>query len=354
MKPSFFDGLLARIAARILGIARDLKSRLFGWLKGRKGAKPADVVEQLRSFDGPYLEALAEGLAEVTGVEIDPADLKKMRLGGITLSQRLYRQHVQTAARVRQILTEHTRYGHDARKLALDLYEGYGFRDQEVLNPKVRLPKYLDQARMNREMDALLARIQAANLKTPALRAGYLQMLDAILGGAGQEAIESALNVAVQERYRYFANRIAVTELAREQSNQVARELMADDEVQVVRHRLSAGHVFDLCDVFSRADRYGLGAGLYPKRLAPKPPHHPWCRCTLSAELFKSADGARYNPSADAAYLRTLDAKDAARVAGSKAKREAILKGANAESLWNAGRPEDYRIGRVGDVVDDD
>lgn len=42
-------------------------------------------------------------------------------------------------------------------------------------------------------------------------------MLDAILGDAGQEAIDKALFVAVQERYRYFANRIAQTELSRAQ-----------------------------------------------------------------------------------------------------------------------------------------
>ena len=351
MNPGFFEALLGRVATGIGDLARGLKGRLSRWLRGRRRAKNPEIAEQLRSFDRPYLELLSHALKDVTGQEIDPGDLRRMSIGDVSLSQRLYRQHVATAARVRQILAEHTKYAHDSRKLALDLYEGYGFREREVLMPKVRLPKYLEQARLNREMDALLARIQAAKLKTPALRAGYLQMLDAILGDAGQEAIDNALNVAVQERYRYFANRIAQTELARAQTDEVARELMADETVQVVRHRLSGGHVPDLCDVFTRADRYGLGPGLYPKALAPKPPHHPHCRCTLSAELFRSAAGARYDPAADAAYLRTLDPKTAARVAGSRAKRDEILQGANAEALWNKGRPEAYRIGRVGDSV---
>lgn len=45
-----------------------------------------------------------------------------------------------------------------------------------------RLPKYLDDAVLNGEMDALMARIQATQLKPP-LRAAYLQALDQVLAG---------------------------------------------------------------------------------------------------------------------------------------------------------------------------
>ncbi|MCF8015232.1 MAG: hypothetical protein K9L65_05945 [Chromatiaceae bacterium] len=66
--------------------------------------------------------------------------------------------------------------------------------------------------------------------------------------------------------------------------------------------------------------------------------------------LFASAASPRENPAAVSDYLHTLDPQTAARVAGSKAKREAILKGGSWEDMLNRKRPEAYRIGRLGDI----
>jgi hypothetical protein len=352
MFDSVFRRLLRGIAGTIADLAAQLKARVAKLIGGRRSVSNRGLLRVLRTFDGPYLDAMAEALGSVTGERISAKELREYVIGEVTLSNQLYHQAHETAARVRRILAEHTRYAHDARKLALDLYEGYGFRERETLTPRVRLPKYLDDAILNGELDALLARIQAANLKTPALRAAYLQALDRILKGAGQGAIDRALDVAVQERYRYFANRIAQTELARAQNEQIAREIMADDAIEVVQFRMSASHpAVDICDAFAHTDRYGLGPGCYPKALAPRPPLHPHCLCGCVPRLDLKVKDATAKPDAIAAYLRGLDPKDAAKVAGSKARRDEILNGGDWMAMLNRGRPEAYRIGTAGDVM---
>jgi hypothetical protein len=133
---------------------------------------------------------------------------------------------------------------------------------------------------------------------------------------------------------------------------EIARELMADDGVQVVQVVLSATHPApDQCDYFALANRYGLGPGCYPKAVTPRPPFHPHCRCYLRQRGDLSATHAREDPAAARTFLSRLDPKDAARVAGSRAKRDEMLKGTAPETIWNAKRPEAYKIGRVGDAM---
>jgi hypothetical protein len=350
LSSNLFDRLLGSVARGIARIARGLFGRILKLIAGGKKDSAA-LQREILSASEPVLDLLSDALTKTTGAPVTTAALKAFSIGDVTLSNALYKNARQTSVAVRQILNEHTKYAHDARKLALELYEGYGFRESETLNPKVRLPKYLDDAALNREMDALLARIQAAKLKTAPLRAAYLEALDKILKGKGEKAIKKALQTAVEERYRYFANRIAQTELARAQNDRIARELMADDEVEVVRFQMSVTHPeIDVCDLFAHQNAYGLGPGLYPKARAPRPPVHPFCRCGIVPVRGASASGAREDPSAAMKYLFALDPKAAARVAGSKAKRDAVFGGERFEDLLNAKRPEAYRLGYVGDV----
>jgi hypothetical protein len=152
---------------------------------------------------------------------------------------------------------------HSAQELRKALYEGYNFQDDplKIIQP---LPKYLQV-----EFD----KFKAAQLKTPALRAAYLEAIRRAEAGAGMEAIEKQLRIAFYERNRYFANRIARTELHRAYTDQQARELMDQDRIQYVQIRLSSKHPKpDICDLHAQVDRYGLGPGIYPKADAPKPP----------------------------------------------------------------------------------
>ena len=164
-----------------------------------------------------------------------------------------------------QIIEQHLQGLHDARELRKALYEGYDFQKDplKVVKP---LPKYLQA-----EFD----KFKAAALKTPALRAAYLEAIRKAEAGAGMDAMEKALRIAFYKRNRYLANRIARTELHRNYTDRVARELMEENQIEYVQIRLSSKHPkTNICDRHAKLDAWGLGPGVYPKADAPKPPFH--------------------------------------------------------------------------------
>ncbi len=135
----------------------------------------------------------------------------------------------------------------------------------------------------------------------------YLEAIDAMEKGRGAKVLEKKLGVAYQERMRYFANRIAQTELHRAWMDKQAAEIMADEGIEVVQFQMSGTHPrTDICDLYASQDAYGLGPGLYPKEHAPLPPLHPHCRCGLISKRLISAKGAKENPDAGRQYLRQV------------------------------------------------
>lgn len=309
----------------------------------RAGATPqAALALVLADFRGGVMEGFRQALEAILQERISLQTAADWRVGRLRLSDRLYADSRAVAATVRAIIDSHLQGPQSARDLAKALYEGYDFK-QDPLRAIKPLPAYLQ-----REFD----RFAAAKLKTPALRAAYLQAIEHAERGAGQKALEKALKVAFYERNRYLAHRIAQTELHRAYTDKQARELMRQDRVIYVRYRLSgrAGHVPDICDVHARADRYGLGPGIYPKADAPKPPVHPLCRCVLSPYLqVPSSVKPAFDPKAERAFLRSLPADEAQKVAGGRAKLHRALQGETLESIYNQGVDPLYRWKRVGD-----
>jgi len=56
--------------------------------------------------------------------------------------------------------------------------------------------------------------------------------------------------------------------------------MKTDADIVAVKFKLSSRHpVFDICDMYAKADMYGLGAGIYPKDKLPPLPVHPHCLC---------------------------------------------------------------------------
>jgi hypothetical protein len=288
-----------------------------------------------------------------------------MTIGTVTLSQALYVNTEALATTVQGIVQRHVDGFTDARALAFELYEGYGFRPFEVLefNPQnPLLPKYLREALLPdlaSEFEAAFARIQVDNLTTAELKAAYRQVLaaiDAIKDGAGDDLLMRRLRVAFEEKARYLVKRIAQTELHRAFAERQAKELMQDEDVEWVQWRMSATHPReDICDFFAGVDRYGKGKGIYPKAAAPVPTAHPFCRCVLAPrlDLTGSAAAGVADDGASARYFGGLGEREAARVAGSYAKLQQIIDGADPLEVHNAGIPEAYRVRTVAEVAAD-
>lgn len=129
---------------------------------------------------------------------------------------------------------------------------------------------------------------------------------------------------------------------------------MDDRDVDFVQIRRAPGGAQEpcICVLMTQRDRYGMGPGVYPKAQAPRPPFHPHCRCVMSPRLDLTGRKARQeDPNADAYFLDRIGETTAARVMGSKAKRDQVLAGTSAESVYNASIDPLYRVRTVGAVV---
>ena len=152
------------------------------------------------------------------------------------------------------------------------------------------LPKYLQKVReaTGNDLQVLAEQRQAIDninrlakngAPNKALQAAYNELLEAVQKG-NEKAIEKAVEVAVNEKSRYVAERITRTEMARAWADGFIAKIKDDADIVAVKFKLSSRHpVFDICDMYAKADMYGLGAGIYPKDKLPPLPVHPHCLC---------------------------------------------------------------------------
>lgn len=364
MTPAQEAAIIAVATAGLDDALRDAYAQLLELIQA--GTAPRDAVEQvMQAFDGVMAQTLATAFSAILGEAVGAAAVAAMQVGTVTLSARLYAEAQQAGQVVQGIVERHARGLQDARDLALELFEGYGFREPGTepleINPRNdRLPTYLRQAlatdnSLAGQLQRALARLQVDGLGTQALRAAYQGVLDALAeieAGAGDELLRRRISVAFFERMRFFARRIAETELHRAFAQRQAAELLDDEDVEWVQWRMSPTHpIADICDFFARVNRWGLGGGVYPKRIAPVAPAHPFCRCVLSPRLDLTGRRGREVPGADQAFFRGLGLGEAARVAGSREKLDRVMSGADAVAVHNERIDPAYKVRTVEEVA---
>lgn len=355
----------ALLDAAALGIDDDVREAYREVVRRIEEGEPPRVAiaAVMATFAGAYAQTLARGFSAILALSIGTESVLAMRVGDMSLSARLYAESQQVSAVVQNIVSRHAAGFHDARALTLQLFEGYGFRADEPLkiNPRnPRLPKYLRSELLKDpglagDLSRHFATVQAGKLKTPALRAAYLEYLDALEQGKGQQVLNRKMEVAFNERVRHFANRIAQTELHRAYADRQAVEIMEDEDAVFVQIRMSRTHPkTDVCDYFASVDRYGLGNGVYPKHLAPKPGFHPYCRCIAALRLdIDPGTKWRERPEAGQAWLRAQGLNEGAAVMGSRARRDRVLKGEDPLAVWNERSKPMYQVKTVGEVSRD-
>lgn len=355
----FPDLDLDEASARIEDIAREAYKRFLELVD--QGIAPRDAISQVQAtFDREYYQELADAFSKVLAEPWTAREMRDYLVGEVRLSNRLYEHWRLTSAEIAGIIRAHAQGVQQARELALALYEGYGFRGVEplrVLTGNFRtLPAELRALATEPAVRATILqaarRAAQSQLRTAALRSAYTQAFDAAIGGASRARLEKLLRVAVEEKSRYFANRIAQTELARAFSHRAAAELMADATIDVVQWRMSGAHPrADVCDLFANVDRFGLGPGCYPKRLAPKPLAHPFCRCRLRSRPDLRAASAVERPSAEREYLAAMGEERAARLLGSKDRLRQVMVGRPVRDVWNSSLDSQYRVRLLQEAV---
>ena len=194
------------------------------------------------------------------------------------------------------------------------------------------LPKYLQKVReaTGNDLQTLAEQRQAIDninrlakngAPNKALQAAYNKLLEAVQKG-NEKAIEKAVEVAVNEKSRYVAERITRTEMARAWADGFIAKMQKDADIVAVKFKLSSRHpVFDICDMYAKADMYGLGAGIYPKDKLPPLPVHPHCLCRYVEVIEGEVDMQQQRDQVQEAgdkWLNSLPESRRAQVLGRK------------------------------------
>lgn len=213
--------------------------------------------------------------------------LKPWAVDELSLSDRTTAKKKSVLRAVKKELRAGINKSKNYEDVALSIFDGY--KHGGVI-PKQDIAKYLDRLTKLSSLDKedklfkqemRKAERQIKNIKTGGLKAAYNQVAKMVETNR-EKAIEQAVYVGTQEKTRYFARRIARTELARAWHEGFIAKYNQDDDIVAYKWKLSSSHpVFDICDFYANADLYGLGKGVYPKNKVPILPAHPHCMCRL-------------------------------------------------------------------------
>lgn len=236
---------------------------------------------------------------------------------GLNLSKRLHRNAHKVRRETSAAIAQSLKHGKGIKALARSIFEGYG-KGGVIATDK--LPKHIERLRALKPPQSLnddeLARfkrvIRRAERKvqqntTPSLRAAYSELIQAIDEGNAID-LSRAVTVAVQEKARYNAERIARTEMARAYADGQMLRYKDDEDVVALKWVLSSRHPrYDICDFYANADLYGLGKGVYPKNKFPMLPAHPHCMCRVSPVYDFEVDITKAKDNTDEGGKRYIE-----------------------------------------------
>ena len=313
--------------------ALDNVQRHYGKLFTLPELRPA-LVEAAAYAYGIVPTMLTKAQVESMGEEL----AGKWDESGMTLSEKLHGVGVKMRGAIVSTLQEQMRRNKTWTEAARALYDGYGDDGQNVYNggkdiiSRQDLPKYLQKVReaTGNDLQALAEQRQAIDninrlakngAPNKALQAAYNKLLEAVQKG-NEKAIEKAVEVAVNEKSRYVAERITRTEMARAWADGFVAKMKKDADIVTVKFKLSSRHpVFDICDMYAKADMYGLGAGIYPKDKLPPLPVHPHCLCRYVEVIEGEVDMQQQRDQVQEAgdkWLNSLPESRRAQVLGRK------------------------------------
>ena len=241
-----------------------------------------ELIDQIRAeAERGYGEALPQGITDRLFTQSWTPD-------GLTLSERTTRGGILVRELVARTISEQIKKSATYRQASLAIFDGY---QEAGIIPTQSLPKFLqDLTQVARragvprgEILAALKPIrrQIAKGTTAGMRAAYSQLVNA-LEDQNEKALDKAIYAATQERTRYFADRIARTEMARAYQDGFLLKWDNNDDCIAYQWRLSGRHPrYDICDLYAKANLYGMGPGIFPKDKVPRLPAHPHCMCFL-------------------------------------------------------------------------
>lgn len=200
------------------------------------------------------LDAYNKQAQEEIEAELRKID-KNIDVEELAISSMLHSNAKRVALQLKRILTEATKLQKTYKEVAMEIYDGYN-SGKGVLRAKKVLPQYLLDAIDKRKFDKRIEQLATKNLRIAYKKiAEYIKEKD-------EKVLRELLFSAFNEKMRYYAKRIAVTELHRATMRKWAREYLEDKEIEFVRFEMSAAHPkVDICDYYANLD-VGYGAGI--------------------------------------------------------------------------------------------
>ena len=271
--------------------------------------KKFPVMETMRDELGDALVAEAQrgGATDVPRAKLHAAMVDAWAADGLTLSQRTTKGRKWVIQNVTNEIVGSMKKGDSVMGMAKSLFDGYG---KGGVIPEQDIPKFMkDLTHLTREYSENTfnkairrARRNIDKLSTKGLQAAYNGVINAIEKG-NKEKIDKAIKVAVQEKTRSFAERIARTEKARAYADGILYKYANNDDCIAFKWKLSSRHPCDdICDLYAHADLWGMGEGIFPKDKVPSLPVHPNCMCRL-VPVFKGSSKLKSETPKD----RSLD-----------------------------------------------
>lgn len=341
-----------------------------------KGMDIRDAVQKVLEdldFDSHNTELIAAAVvaSAIAGFGLRPeqvtaeakAEIKKVLMkkpwsaDGMKLSERLHGVDKVLRQNIISTVTASVNNSDSVIDMARKLYDGYN-SGKAVIKP-ADLPEYLKkmvrQARLAVQGDASelskLGVLQVAQklknpdrLTTKALKRAYKDLVEAC-AKLETEAVDKALWTAVQEKSRYYAERIARTESARAWYEGYMADSSSDDDIVGFKYTLSSAHKtkpYDICDVYANAD-FGYGKGVFPKGKQPDIPVHPHCMCYYS-KIFEGDLKGEWKPEKAREYINSRSAVQKQILFGKEGTAH-YLAGEDWQKLVHKSKPAVIRLG---------
>ena len=295
--------------------------------------------EHLKEFNKKAQKLIEDEIYSNLNKDHFPTGEVPLVADSVLLSSMLYGNAKGVNKKVAAILNENFKAKRTIKDTAMRIYDGYN-SNVDNLDVKKGLPKYLLEDR-----DAMR---QIDKLTNKRLKETYKKVYEK-LQSLDSKALDKAMWVALQEKSRYYANRIAQTEGARSRNLSRAVEYMEDDEVEYVKFEMSSAHkIVDICNYYASLD-VGYGVGIVKKESMRVLPLHPHCHCRYTPYYKKIQKTNIKNPQKNT--MNKFSKFEQKSIVGSRDKLREFQQGAKIEGLFNRVRPK-YPITKYSDVFD--
>ena len=314
-----------------------------------KGAKNLSEIldEELKKYNEEEKEKILEEIYSILGELYTPFSENDLVISELHLSHLLYKNSKNISKEILGILNKDLKAKKTLNEIAKNLYEGYNFRDKEILKATKVLPKYLKEAIKQKDKTILK---EVNKLKTKPLRVAYKQIFNK-LDNLSKQALNKLITTAYYEKMRYYSNRIADTETHRALMSKRAYEILNDNEVEFVKFTMSSRHPkVDICDFYANLD-VGYGKGIIPKNEMRTTPLHPHCHCVYEP-YYREVKGKKKSfKKAVNETMNKFSKYEQKEILSTYEMLDKFKAGEDIEKIFNILRPK-YPIRKYIEVLD--